>query len=235
MKLIIKRINYFLKKRIEKTLDIFLRFKSFRDYIHDRDKNSKLCKKTFRYVGTEEALFVNDNMINTIEEVNRDYVMDDLRPTDIVLDIGACIGGFSLKICKKVKYVYAVEPFMTDRLKENIILNGIKNITVMDYALGLGEQEIEWGGVTKKRQCLSLSEIIKLCGGRVDFLKCDCEGGEMSIKSDELDGIRRIEMEVHCSQKDFGGFLKMLDVAGFEYKSISEPSTHIHLVHARRC
>lgn len=227
-------MNSFIKKQIEKILDNFLKSQSFRDYICDRSKREGICKKTFKYFVTEDAMFFNDDMILTIEQVDSDYILDDMRPTDIVLDVGACIGGFTLKVCKKVKHVYAIEPFMTDRLRENITLNGVKNITVLDCALGEGEPELEWGGATKRIKCLSLSEIIKLCGGKVDFLKCDCEGGEMCIKPEELDGIRRIEAEVHCSQKDFGVFLKMLDKAGFEYKSTSEPSVHIHLIHAKR-
>ena len=44
----------------------------------------------------------------------------------------------------------------------------------------------------------SLTELINLCGGHVDFLKCDCEGGEWCVTKEELKNIRRIEMELHC-------------------------------------
>jgi FkbM family methyltransferase len=227
-------MNSFLIKKIEKFVDIFLQSRSFRNYICDRSKKLATCKKTFKYVGTENAYFINDDMILTIEQTINDYIFYDLRPTDIVLDIGTCIGGFTLNINKKVKHVYAVEPIMTERLRENIELNNSKNITVFECGLGSGEQELEWNGTKKIIKCYTLSELIKMCGGHIDFLKCDCEGNEIRIRSEELSGIRRLEMEVHCPQKEFVKFCNMLNDAGFEYTSSSEPSLHLHLVHARR-
>ncbi|HNB04239.1 MAG TPA: FkbM family methyltransferase, partial [Methanoregulaceae archaeon] len=39
--------------------------------------------------------------------------------------------------------------------------------------------------------------------GGCDFLKCDCEGAEWKIRPVDLEGIRRIEMELH--QPPIGG------------------------------
>jgi len=36
-----------------------------------------------------------------------------------------------------------------------------------------------------------------MCGEKIDFLKSDCEGCEWFINKLDLEGIRRIEMEVH--------------------------------------
>lgn len=41
-----------------------------------------------------------------------------------------------------------------------------------------------------------LRKIIEMAGG-CDFLKCDAEGAEWLIRSRDLEGIRRIEMELH--------------------------------------
>ncbi len=225
-------MKMYIKKQAEKILDRFLVFKSFRDYICYKANFSNVCKKTFKYVGTDDALFINDNMINTIEEVNRDYIVDDIFPTDTVLDIGACIGGFSLKVCKKAKHIYAVEPFVSERLGENIALNKAKNITVFDCALGDGEQTITWDNKIKTLRCLSLSEIIKKCNTKIDFLKVDCEGGELFIKPEELKGIRRIEAEVHCDKYRMKEFEDMLDKAGYEYTTEGYNSIHLYIVHA---
>jgi len=226
-------MKIYIKKQAEKLLDRLLVFKSFRDYICYKANFSNVCEKKFKYVGTEYALFVNDNMTNTIEEVNRDYVVDDILPTDIVLDIGACIGGFSLKVCKKAKHIYAIEPFVTERLKENIALNKIENITVFDCALGDGEQTITWDNKIKTVYCLSLSEIIEKCNTKINFLKIDCEGGELSIRPEELQGIRRIEAEVHCDKYRMKEFENMLDKAGYEHTTEGYNSIHLYIVHAK--
>lgn len=57
-----------------------------------------------------------------------------------------------------------------------VSLNKAGNITVLDEALGKGMLEIPWVGC-KPRQIMgkSLGELIKVCGGHVDFLKMDCE------------------------------------------------------------
>jgi hypothetical protein len=69
----------------------------------------------------------------------------------------------------------------------------------------------------------------------------NCEGGEWTIKAEELKGIRRIEMEYHISQREqrIKALLKVLDKAGFEY-SIDNKRKHsgniiaTGLIHATR-
>ncbi|HWQ96222.1 MAG TPA: FkbM family methyltransferase, partial [Candidatus Methylomirabilis sp.] len=160
------------------------------------------------------------------------YKFYDMQKDDIVLDIGANVGAFSIFISNTVKQVYAVEPALPNVLKHNIKLNNIKNITVFEKALGDGELNIEWRG-KHKISGNSLAEIIELCGGHIDVLKCDCEGGEWCIKSPELKGIRRIEMEVHNfeGKHNFEDYLKMLSDAGFLYE-YQITSKQIMLIHA---
>lgn len=205
----------------------FLRAKLKDDSVIILNKNSP-----FTHIKTDYAIFYFDENINTVDEIE-EYHIDDIRPTDTVLDIGSCIGAFSLKVCRIANKVFAVEPIMTDRLKKNITLNSVNNITVLDCGLGEGEQNIEWDGHKKTIKCISLSGIIKQCGRHIDFLKIDCEGGEWSINSDELKGIRRIEAEIHCPMKKVGEFGKILKEAGFEYTIQSSPSLHLHLIHAK--
>jgi len=190
-------------------------------------------------------IFVNRNvsikctykLVPSYESANFDgifeYHFDDIQKTDIILDIGASIGGFPLFISKFTKQIYAVEPLWTDLLQKNVQLNNIKNITVIDRALGSGTINIHYN---KKRTMIgsSLKEIIDLCGGHIDFLKCDCEGGEWTIKPEELKGIRRIEMELHDIDKhNSSAFLDMLSKAGFIYESTYSYGNRMH-IHARR-
>lgn len=220
----------------------FLKCKTFQEFINNRFNDSNkvvLDRRIFKIVGTESGLFYIDDMVYTIEEVANDYIFDDIRKTDIVLDIGACIGAFSLKIYKNVNQVYAVEPILNGRITKNIQLNNAQNVTVLNSSLGNGILNLNWQGYTKSILGSSLTDLIQMCGGHVDFLKCDCEGGEWAIKPEELKNIRRIEMEVHkCrGRHDFDDFLKILDLAGFKYtiniKYIRNINEELMLVHAK--
>jgi len=125
-----------------------------------------------------------------------EYYYDDIRSSDIVIDIGANIGAFCIRAARRSKHVLAVEPVLGAALRENIRTNGV-NVTVIDGALGDGRLErITWGGETVTVATRPLAEFISMAGG-CDFLKCDCEGAEWSIRPGDLDGVRRIEMELH--------------------------------------
>lgn len=199
----------------------FIKTRNLQKFLNNRFKSETkivIPKNCFKYVGTDYALFHMDyRNIEMINQVETEYNYDDFRNTDIVLDVGANIGAFSLKICGRVKHVYAIEPIIVDSLKNNIILNNVKNITVFDYALGNGLQKIEWLENSKDMECISLSELIIKCGGKIDILKCDCEGGEWCIIEDDLKKIRRVEMELHLfNNENKNDFLKILYHAGFK-------------------
>ena len=125
-----------------------------------------------------------------------DYYFDDIRKDDIVLDIGANAGAFCIRASRFSDNVVAVEPLIPDILLKNIVLNE-SGVEVLDVALGDGSvKDVVWDGIRKTMRTATLKSIIALAGG-CDFLKCDCEGAEWSIRPDDLDGIRRIEMELH--------------------------------------
>lgn len=208
---------------IERTLDVVRKnIPAFQRYINKKSDN----KYGIRFVSHDSNASIND--------VFTEYKFNDIQPTDIVLDIGANVGGFSIFISKMVKQVYAVEPMLDKILVENIKLNNIENITVFAEALGKGMLEIPWEGC-KNRYIIgkSLQTFINLCGGHIDFLKIDCEGGEWSIKPDELKGIRRIEGEIHNfdGKHNTSDFLKILDEAGFIYE-YNIPRAGLMQIHA---
>lgn len=174
-----------IKKLTERMLDGCMGNGHFRNYINSRATLKNGLK----------VVYSNQNP--TFDYIFKEFDWHDIRHSDVVLDIGACVGAYAMHISNLVEHVYAVEPIMQYKLIENIELNNIKNITLINGALGEGEPELEWGGVTKKIKCLSLSEIIKLCGGHIDVLKCNCEGGEWYIRPWEFEGIRRIEICTH--------------------------------------
>jgi FkbM family methyltransferase len=157
-----------------------------------------LEKSVTKYIVTPEELKFLPFGSNTLFQVISEYQFEDLKTDDIVLDLGANIGAFSLRAAKKCKHVYAVEPLYTEELNANIALNNLQNkITVIPYGVGSGDKiQIRYQDRAKIIQTYPLSEILKMTG-RISFLKCDIEGAEWSIRPEDLSGISRMEFEVH--------------------------------------
>jgi len=208
---------------IERTLDkIALTIPAFQRYI-----NRKAISK---YGITFKTL----NNTSEIDDVFHDYRFNDIRETDIVMDIGANVGAFSIFVSKMVKHVYAVEPMTHEILIENIKLNKIENISVLKEALGKGYLTLKWQGYKQREvMCKSLKTLFQLTGNNVTFLKLDCEGGEWSINKDELNNVRRIEAEVHNldGTHKLSDFLCMLDESNFRYTT-ETPRSGIMMLHA---
>ncbi len=191
--------------------------------IHKWYKNSNIISdNTFKVIGTDNSLFFIDNNLSTIIEVENEYQYTDIRPTDIVMDIGACIGGFSLKVSDLVSKVYAIESVMTESLQQNINLNNKQNIIIIEALLGNGLTKATWNNKTEYKFGLSLTELVNIAGGHIDFLKIDCEGAEYCILPEELLNIRRIEAEIHNFDQNGNThntttFEKILKDANLEY------------------
>lgn len=164
---------------------------------------------------------------------------------DIVIDIGANIGVFSLyasMMTRKGK-VYSYEPFNAHykRLQDNIALNNIKNISPFNLAVckNSGERSLfinkECSGMHSvvfednnkeevKIKCTTLEEIfkknkIKKC----DFLKVDCEGAEYEIiyntSNKIFDKIDKIALEfdnIDNGKKNCQELKKFLEKRGFK-------------------
>jgi len=139
--------------------------------------------------------FVRESGFRQIFDIP-EYCFDDLCPTDRVIDIGANVGAFCIRASHFSHHVVAVEPLTTTLLRENIRLNGV-TVQVLEGALGDGKSKTIWWDDTKVlTQTYTLRNIIEMAGG-CDFLKCDCEGAEWSIEPEDLEGVCRIEMELH--------------------------------------
>jgi len=151
-----------------------------------------LCFKKYILLKTKHGtnFFVTSLMeIWTIKEVVLDKQYEEhreLKENDIVVDIGAAIGEFTIHAAEKANLVYAIEVNKNriNRLKDNIQENNLKNIIVLN------------------EKATSLNKIfndfnIEKC----NFLKIDCEGCEYeifeSISLSVLNKIEYIAMEVH--------------------------------------
>ncbi|MDD1710068.1 MAG: hypothetical protein LUQ37_04065 [Methanoregulaceae archaeon] len=178
----------------------FIHTKNVQLWINNRykDKNKVIVdSKLFPFVMMSRGeIFSTLSNLHLITQVFQDYNFSDIRKEDIVIDIGANIGGFSFPASKFSSKVFAFEPIEIEELNKNNKINGMK-VKVIEGALGDGlEHRIKWLNTSTKIRTFSFTEIKKICGG-CDFLKCDCEGFEWFIQPDELKGVRRIEMELH--------------------------------------
>jgi FkbM family methyltransferase len=144
------------------------------------------------------------------------------RLTDVVLDVGAHLGGLSLLVAPRVKHVYALEPRRDTfaLLRLNLLLNFASNISAERLALSDNNGQCElfyapegmsWGDSivfdhSRKSEtvpCLSLSTF---CGQRkitkIHFAKFNCEGAEFPIllSSDRrtLSVIEKMLVLYHC-------------------------------------
>jgi FkbM family methyltransferase len=137
------------------------------------------------YYETKKGIKYNvDGFSNYIPKYTKnEYDWSDLKPDDIILEMGATIGDQTIFIAKKVKHVYAIEPIYTEQLNGNIALNKVSNITVIPDAIGNGSL------VT-----ISHNKNIKTIYSKTPS---NIDGYEWFIKPEDLNGVRRIEMEVH--------------------------------------
>jgi FkbM family methyltransferase len=125
-----------------------------------------------------------------------EYRFSDIGRDDRVLDIGANAGAFCIRAARMSRAVTAVEPVTGRVLADNIRLNQAE-VRIIEGALGDGTPAvITWDDVSVRVPTYPLGTLVSMAGG-CDFLKCDCEGAEWQIRPRELDGIRRIEMELH--------------------------------------
>jgi methyltransferase, FkbM family len=143
-----------------------------------------------------------------------DFILKLIRENSTILDIGANIGWYSLKIAKNIDNVeiIAFEPIPKTfkYLKENIDLNHVSNIKTFNYGLSDEEKDISFyyypeGSCNASAANLSrrkdvdkitckLTTIDKFAADKnisVDFIKCDVEGSELFVFKGAIKTIKR--------------------------------------------
>ncbi|MEI6970044.1 MAG: FkbM family methyltransferase [bacterium] len=122
----------------------------------------------------------------------------DVQPGDIVVDVGAYAGDFTIYAAIKAGpsgKVIAFEPDSNSHamLCENIRLNSLSNVTILKKGLWSEDGELSITGTafasqlspdsikypTRVQVCSLDNELKRLAINRVDFIKVDIEGAEM--------------------------------------------------------
>jgi len=162
-----------------------------------------LIKKPLLIKVKNHGVFYVSNFMDiwTLKEtlIDKQYEkFNKIEKDDLVIDIGAAIGDFSISASKRANKVIAYEcdPERVMLMEKNIKLHQAKNIIVKD------------------EKALSLNQILEKLK-KVDFLKVDCEGCEYQIfknaQKSALDKIEYIAMETHLfDEKMQANFLKLI-------------------------
>ncbi|MFH0737104.1 MAG: FkbM family methyltransferase [Candidatus Micrarchaeota archaeon] len=186
----------------------------------------------------------------------------EIRPTDIVVDIGGHIGSFSVFAAKKAEEgrVFSFEPVPGnfEMLKRNLGYNRLDNVSASPKAVSgrsgkktmyltshdtFSHSSIEslvpdMNGKIEA-DAISLEDIFKENKlDKIDFLKIDCEGSEYEILSrtplSVFKKIHKISMEYH--EFDEGHDLKTLkaylESAGYSISAV--PSKRLGMIYAKR-
>ena len=132
----------------------------------------------------------------------------EVEEGDIVVDLGASLGPFTYSILpKNPKKCFVVEPlsYHIDILNKNV---GQENVKIIQGAISDKKKlEITWDGITETSPTFTFKEFLgdnKI--NKIDFLKCDCEGGEYDVFSkvniEFLKTIPKIVVEFHLNNDE---------------------------------
>lgn len=147
-----------------------------------------------------------------------EYDVGSINPGDVVVDIGAQIGSFTLLAAQRARRVYAFEPAAANyaQLEKNIALNRLSNVESFNQAVmardgtarlfvsrtNEGAHSIMQTGESVEVAGISLESIVERVGA-INFLKMDCEGAEYPIILDSppacFERIDRILLELHLT------------------------------------
>lgn len=263
-KIIVKKI-----RSIKTRIDIFLRYKNWKNITRNRKKGKDCSEIIFRNrvrICAPENTFYFRSLVEDVF-FNNIYTPPgfSIENNDIVVDIGAHVGSFTLFAASKTKnMVYAFEPFTTnfEFLKKNIYTNKLHNIitynNVVSNKIGveklfLFENSREYLIFNRQEgrksyidvPSVTLQYIIdNIIGNKVkqiDFLKLNCEGAEglilLSTPIDYFFNIRKIAMEFHdtLSPLKHNEIQKVLKKMGFVTKLSWDGKSPSGYIYAKRC
>jgi len=133
---------------------------------------------------------IDERSINSMTNELLDNVYEryfKVEKNDIVVDIGAFIGGFTYSILdRKPEHCWVVEP-VEEHFR--ILYENLKGNPVSFVRGAISDKNtevIKWCGYESDSPGINFKNFIKNnCIDKIDFLKVDCEGGEYFIFTEE--------------------------------------------------
>lgn len=183
----------------------------------------KIQNYMLRYMDMDWGLFTKDknfaaNLYDEVFVKDMYQVFFEVEAGDVVVDIGASVGPFPVKIEEKQPaFIYCFEPhygcFQT-LLKNTAHMNNIINKNAA-IASKDGVITVEWMNVDSLKsennvvQGIRFDTFIEECRiSKIDFLKMDCEGGEYDVFTEEnlpwiKDNVGKMAIEFHSWNKEY--------------------------------
>jgi FkbM family methyltransferase len=144
------------------------------------------------------ASSTNGCWVGTYEPESQRVFLDHVRPADVVFDIGANVGFFTLFAAKLARngFVYAFEPLPRnlDYLRRHLAMNKIENADALPIALAAATGTARFavadspamGGLSESGGLEVVTDTVDrlVAEGRVrlpDFMKIDVEGAEHDV------------------------------------------------------
>jgi FkbM family methyltransferase len=193
---------------------------------------------------------------HTYDEKTLLYLMRVVSPGDVCLDIGANIGAITLSLAYRVGprgRVLAFEPGppLFDRLTRNVEATRLRNVE--SYRVGIGGQNatLYWrldegenaGNAVLSQEATSTPvPVVRLddCAAvgqlnRIDFIKIDVEGMELSVVHGALTTIARFKPHLLIETRrddgpvadDVHEMLSLLSDLGYEHWEIDVPQSRL--------
>ena len=168
------------------------------------------------------------------------FLKNIIRPGDYCVDIGAHLGYYTLELSSLVGpegKVFAIEPMSKfhDTLRKILQKKGVKNVTLYQLAMGGGSEWVEMGipridnmkryayaRVMESSSHLEYAEsekvrnesgdVLFLQQPRLDFIKCDVEGLEVSVFSSLLGTLKMHRPILLCELADKNERIKLYEL-----------------------
>lgn len=150
------------------------------------------------FLDSEDSLHLSTSGIH--EPFETELVEKEIKKGDVVLDIGANIGYYTLIFAKLVGesgkvYAFEPDPDSFALLKKNVEINGYKNVVLIQKAVSnktgkirlylcednKGDHRIYNSHDDRKSieiEAIRLDEYFKNYNGKIDFIKMDIQGAE---------------------------------------------------------
>ena len=169
--------------------------------MNKEEKSVEIDEVTFDW-GKKSEWYVSQ-ATQEIFEYNIYERLFEVEEGDIVVDLGASLGPFTYSILpKNPKQCFVVEPlsYHIDILNKNV---GQENVKIIQGAISDKKKlEITWDNITETSPTFTFKEFLDDNNiNKIDFLKCDCEGGEYDVFSKSniefLKTIPKIVVEFH--------------------------------------
>ncbi|MGE4232307.1 MAG: FkbM family methyltransferase [Bacteriovoracia bacterium] len=169
------------------------------------DNNGKTIKLVCDGRDAYSLPLIYMNLCET-ETLESQIIHQMVKPGDIVFDIGANIGWYTISLMQKIKdvTVYSFEPIKSSfgYLKENLDLNGLPSDRIFNFGLSDENKTVQFffdvqyamassmANLRQSKSTISESCEIKRLDdfvssiqnfNRLDFIKCDVEGAELLV------------------------------------------------------